>query len=111
MLLGILGNGRAVNILHYDVGQPVFRGAAVEQAGDVWVLQSRQSLPLAAEAGEDELRIHPGPDQLDRHLGVVLVVITLSQKYPAHTAASQLADQSVGTNPGWLWGSRINCVK
>ena len=41
-----------VDMLHHEVGGAVVGIAAVEQAGDIGMLEMRQDLPLLAQAGE-----------------------------------------------------------
>ena len=52
--------------LHDEVGEPLVGGAGFERAGDVGVIHHRERLPLALEAGEHLVGIHPEPDHLER---------------------------------------------
>ena len=52
--------------LHDEVRQAVVSGAAVEQAGDVWMIERGEDLSLFAEAAQDEVGVHAALDQLDR---------------------------------------------
>ena len=46
----------ALDVLHDEVGQPVVGGAAVEQPGDVGMLEAGQDLPLAAKVTDASRR-------------------------------------------------------
>ncbi len=50
----VLGDGLTVDQLHDDIGNTLFRRAAIEQARDVRVLQTREDLPLGAQTAADE---------------------------------------------------------
>src|SRR6266498_1740576 len=86
----------SVHILHDDVGQAVASGPSIKQPCNIRMLQASQSLTFAAETGENELRVHAGPDQFDRNTGPVLIVIAFGKKDCAHASAAQLANQAIG---------------
>ena len=48
--LGPLGDGRADDVLHHEVGEPLLGAPPVEEPHDARVLQRGQDLPLVAEA-------------------------------------------------------------
>ncbi len=103
-LLDILGNAAAVNIFHDDVGKAVGGGAAIEEAGDVGVLEGSEDLPFSAEALEEEVGIHAGADEFDRDLGVVFVVGAAGEVDRAHATTADFAEEFVG--PGAALGGR-----
>ena len=53
MLLGVTIDPMAFDVLHHEVGDAVFGGPAVEQAGDVRVFERSKNLPFMLEAAED----------------------------------------------------------
>ena len=65
-IVGVAIDRRAGDVLHHEVGKPLRRGAAIEEAGDVGMVQRREHLPLVAEATHDEVGIHAAADHLDR---------------------------------------------
>ena len=56
LLVAVLHEREALDVLHDEVGQPVLRLAAVEDLGDVRVVERGENLPLVAEAAEDVLK-------------------------------------------------------
>src|SRR5215475_1460093 len=61
-----------VNRLSFDVferepGQAVFGRAAVEQTGNVGMVEAGENLSFMAEAANDQISIHSAPDQFDGH--------------------------------------------
>ena len=95
VLAAIVGDLSAVDVLHHDVGQAVLGSAAVEQTGDVGMLQPGQRLPFAAEAVEDQIGVHAAAHQLDRDLGLILIVVAFGEIDGAHAAAAEFAHQPV----------------
>jgi hypothetical protein len=57
----------------------------------VRVAQAGEDLALLVEALQDLLRVHPRPDQLDRDLLVVLLVVAHRQVDAAGLALAELA--------------------
>ena len=49
----------ALHVLHHQVGLAVVGGAAVEERGDVGMLEARQDLPLLPEAPLEVLGVAP----------------------------------------------------
>ena len=64
--VAVVGDRLAGHQLHDEVGKALVGGAGVERAGDVGVIHHRERLPLALEAGEHLVGIHPEPDHLER---------------------------------------------
>src|SRR5215217_7642256 len=81
--------------LHHEVGQSVFGGAAVEQSGDVWMIESCEYLAFFAEATEDEISVHAALHQLDGGTFVELVVGARGFVNRAHAAASDFSFDSI----------------
>ncbi len=93
---GVGGDRHAFDELHGEVRDAVVAGAAVEQPGDVRMLEPRQDLTFVAEALEELGR----PRREGRHLeGDALgerAVVALGLEHHAHSAAADLADHPVG---------------
>ncbi len=58
-------DGNAAHEFHDKVRAAVFRGAAVEDFGDVRMIHEREGLALGLEAGDDLFRIHAQLDDLE----------------------------------------------
>src|ERR1043165_3800753 len=61
------------NKLHHEVRQSVFGCAAVEQARDVWMIESSEYLAFFAETTQDEVSIHAALHEFDGGTFVELV--------------------------------------
>ena len=85
-------------MLHHEVGQAVLRGAAVDQPGDIRVIQLRQDLALLPEAAHYGRRVPVASDQLDGDPLSVLLVVPLGQVDGAHAAVADLAQDPVGAD-------------
>src|SRR5690349_10228212 len=82
----------ALDEFHYQVGSAVFSGPAVEQPGDVGVLQPGQNLALPTETAKDEICIQALAHQLDGHLGEVLIVGADSEPNGSHPTSAEFTD-------------------
>ena len=65
--VAIAGDPFAVDVLHGEIGPPVFGGPDVENASDVGVVHQPQRPSFGLEAGHHRAAFDPQPDQLDRH--------------------------------------------
>ena len=97
--LHVLRDGDAFDILHHQVGDAL-RGAAIEEAGDIGMLEISQDLPFRAKAGH-----HFGPGQhagndFDGDLFVELVVFTERAVDSAHSAAPKQPIDAIRPQPG-----------
>jgi len=98
MRRGVLGDRTAFNVLHHQVGLPFVGRPAVENGGDVGVLQARQYLALLAEATLDELRSVSPTDQLQRDRLLERVVVAYRPVHGAHAPARDHGEDAVGTD-------------
>src|SRR5262249_9422326 len=98
--VAVVIDGSAGNVLHYKERQPPIGHAAVEQSGNVRVIQISQNLALVAEAIENEVRVHSSLDQLYGDLLLKLIICPNSQANHAHTAAADFASDLVRANRG-----------
>ena len=93
-LVAVVGERHPLHQLH-DEERLSGRGeAAVVDAGDVGVVHQRQGLPLGVEPGQHAPRIHPGLDQLERHLPLDRFGLA-GQIDRAHAALADHLDQRV----------------
>ena len=80
----------ALDVFEDEVGNAVLGRSAVEQPGDVRVIQARQDLPLVTEALPDGVRVHAPLDQLNGHLLAILIIRPVGQVDRAHAAPADL---------------------
>ena len=98
--LAVLHDGLALDVLHGEVRQTVGRRPAVEEAGDVRVLEAGEDLTLVAEAADDGIGVHAAFEDLDGDALLVRVVAADGQIDRPHAATSQLATQTIRPDPG-----------
>jgi hypothetical protein len=63
-----------------SIGQPVVRGAAVEQTGDVRVIERREDPALGAKSLQHLRGIHAALDHLDRDVLLELTVDAICEQ-------------------------------
>ena len=97
-VVAILVDRLPLDVLHDEVGAAVLGGAAVEQLGDVRVVEVGEDLALGAEAADDLVRVHAAPDELEGDLLLELLVGPLRQVDRAHAAPAELAHHPVGAD-------------
>ncbi len=96
MRVAIVVKRLALDVLHDEVGQAVFRRSTIQKPGDVGMIQGGQDLAFGAEATEDEVRVHAALDELDCRALVEFVVDANCFVDGAHAAAANLAFDPVG---------------
>ena len=99
-----------VDVLDREVGLAFGGDAAVEQAGDVRVVEPGQDLPLGEEAPVDLVRVHPALDELEGDPLLELAVGALGEIDHAHPAPCQLAHETIGADPASVRGARFRCI-
>ena len=67
LLVAVIGDRYALDVLHHEVRSPGRRGPAVEHVRDCRVIEHREGLPLGLEPGDHGLRVHAELDDLERH--------------------------------------------
>src|SRR5581483_1851886 len=85
----------AFDVFHHQVRLAGISRAAVDQAGDIRVLQLRQDLPLAREAAHRGAGIESSANELDRHALRVDVVGAVGEIYRPHSARFNQAGDPV----------------
>ena len=85
-------DGFAIDALHHEIRFTVGADAAIEQGGDVGMLQAGQDLPFAQETFARDRRVGTGADQLERGLLRVRAVAAFDRMHRAHAAAADGAD-------------------
>ena len=98
---------RAVDELHHEIRDAAVGGAAVEEARDVRVIQTRENLALPAEALNDSGRVESRAHQLQRDLLLVLAIGANGREHFAHAAATELRNDVVRPDPMAHAGGRV----
>lgn len=87
----------ACDEFHHQIRRAVVRRAAVEQLGDVRMLEVRQVLALGEEAARElaveRVRAEDAADQLERDALLELAVGAFGEEHRAHAARRDLAHQ------------------
>ena len=91
-------DGFAIDAFHHEVRFAIGADAAIEQGGDVGVLQAGQDLPFAQEAFARGGRIGAGSDQFQCRLLGVGTVAALDRVYRAHATAADHLAHAPGTD-------------
>jgi hypothetical protein len=87
----------AAHVLDDQIGLARLGFAAIDQAGDVGMVECGQDLPLLAQAAHAVLR-WKAADQLDRGLLREPAFVALREQHRAHAAAAEFAQNSPGTD-------------
>ena len=85
----------AGHVLHREERPAVRRHAAVEQAGDVRMMQPREDLPFPQEPLANLIAGVSAADQLERDLLLELAVRPVGQEHMAHAPAADFSDDAV----------------
>ena len=110
MRVAVVDDRLPFDVLHGEVRPAVRRAAAVEQAGDVRMLEAGENLPLVPEAADDAVGVHAALEDLDRHALLERIVVADAKIDGAHAAMTDLANEAVRTKPpiltdvGWDLG-------
>ena len=112
ILVAVLGDGDAVDVLHHEKGPPVIAGSGVKNVGDIGVVHQRQRLTFALEARQHLPAIHAQLDDFQCNLAANRVRL-LGQVDRAHTpfadlAQKLIASEVVALDPGLAWLARSN---
>ncbi len=82
-----------VDIFHDQIGRSLRADAAVDQPGDVGMLEPSENAALGAEGLAGEID-QPRADELDRDLLIVEAVIALAEPDAAHAAEAQAPNEA-----------------
>ena len=98
-LLAISVDRYAIDVLHCEPRQTIFSDSAVEESGDVRVVERGENLPLVHEAANEALVPRaPRRQKFDSYLSLVLIVGALGEVYGSHAAATDLVENAVGSD-------------
>ncbi len=98
----MIGDRRAGDMLHDEVGGALRCGAPVEHQRDMRMAQPRQDAPFGSELGQRGLGEDRLADQLDRDPVLEQPIVAFGQIDDAHAAAPDLLDDPVIADPfGW----------
>ena len=94
--VAILDDRLSLDVLHREVRQSVRRRAAVEEAGDVRVLEAGEDLAFVPEPSHDGVAVHAALEHLDRDALLERIVIADAEMHGAHAAVPDLANEAIG---------------
>ena len=92
-------DGNSIHVLHHQVQVALGGDAAVQQAGNVRMLQLRQNLPFLAKSFPKQIGGQRQVDKFDGHLLLKLPVRPMREINRAHAAASQQAVKLIRPHP------------
>src|SRR5690606_9147752 len=84
----------AVDVFERKPRKRIVGDTAIDQMGDIRMVEIGQDLPLGAEAPDHLGRIPAGPDQLDRYALLELAIDALGTPDRAHATAPDFLDQA-----------------
>ena len=93
--LAIVEDVLTLDVLHGEVREAVSRRAAVQQAGDVGMLEAGENLALVAEPLHDGIRVGSTLENLDRDALLKHVVAAHREVDGTHPSTTDLADQPI----------------
>ena len=93
--IAVCRDGLAGDVLHREVRSSVGGDAAVEQARDVRMLETREDLALPEKAPDDLSTVRAGADELEGDLLFELAVGAIREEHAAHPTVADLPDQFV----------------
>ena len=98
MAVTVLIDRSTRDIIHDQVGQTLFRGAAIQQLNDVRMVQLGEGLSLIAEAAQQVIAVQLRQQNLDGHLLLILFIGSGSQINGGHAAPPNPLDDFVRSN-------------
>lgn len=85
----------ARNILHHEKRPAIGRRAAIQQPGNIGVIEVRENLALVTETAEDIVGVHAVTNQFNGDFLRVLIVVTSGEVHGAHASAPNFPDDAV----------------
>jgi hypothetical protein len=95
--IAVLRDGPAVDELHDEIGLSFFRRSAIEDRGDVRMLETAENLPLLEEAAQEGLRADTA-QELESDGLLEEVVVPDRPVDHGHAAAADLVQDAVGSD-------------
>ena len=92
------GDGHSIHVLHDEEGELPIGDTTVEELRDVRVIQRREDLSFGDEAPVELVGVGAASQQLDRDPASILAIGAFSQVDDAHSAAPELAQQTIGAD-------------
>ena len=100
LLVAVEIDGPALDVLHHEVGQPLFRRASVQDARDVGVIEAGEDAPFVVESPEDFLAIHSPGNDFEGDRMAVFRIVPFGEVDGSHAAAAELPENHIGTHLG-----------
>src|SRR5579864_3787172 len=107
VIVAILIQRLALDVLHNEVRLAIFRAAAFQQAGDVGMLEAGENLPFGFEASQRKPGVEAAAHTVDRDLFLVLVSDAHGPIDRAHSSFADLFDDSIRAYATALPGFRF----
>ncbi len=95
MIVAILIDGAAFDVIHHQVRQSFGRAAAIQQLDDVGMIEASQRLPLCSEPAQHLVGVRSWRYQLDSDLLAEFAIRALGQEHRGHAALSHAPHQLV----------------
>ena len=96
--IALLRDRCAFDELHREPDLAAIADAAIDQAGDVRVLELGEDLAFAQKTSHDFVRIHAALDQLQRHVMARAAAAALRAIHGADAAAAELGKQAIAAD-------------
>ena len=96
--VAVAGDGHSIHVLHDEEGELPIGDSAIEKLRDVRMIQRGEDLSFGDEAPVELLGIGLLSQQLDRDPLAILAIGAFSQVDDAHSAAPELASETIGTD-------------
>src|SRR6202035_1810803 len=112
LVIAVLRDGYALDVLHHEVRPASCRGASVEDARDIGMVHHGQRLTLVGEASEYLARVHAEFYNFERDTAANGLAL-LGQVHSAHAPFAQRSKDLIAPEvviPDWRYGGvhRLN---
>src|SRR5580700_4803203 len=97
MSVTVICNRPAFDQFHHEVGCAIVGRAAIEQPGDIGMLETRHDLALVPKTADDNTGMITGAHDLDGHFLAILIVGAAGAIDFPHASRAQLREDSVRT--------------
>ena len=115
-MIAVGGDDLAFHIFHRDKRQAIRGGAAIEQPGNVWMIERGKNIALHHKTPDDGCCVHAALDNLESYL--LMKSVALGEINGTHPTAADFTHNPVGTDDfarsrlcissGKQWGAHFN---
>ena len=96
LVIAVGGDDLAFHIFHRDKRQAIRGCAAIEQPGNVWMIERGKNIALHHKTPDDGFCVHAALDNLESYL--LMKSIALGQIHGPHPTAADFTHNPVGTD-------------